>query len=218
MDHHGSSCCGRLDCWSERCESKLNPVGPLDEEKFAAAVLLYIFNRAFISVTLWKKKTMAGFYIQINFNKYFLVGPDLLHAMFTWIMHANAVHYYILPSQLPTTISHEGHLPLYRVFLLRSQYYNLTWSRQKDKTNIDKMIEKHDRVILLHPRDVYVLVSLYIWLTIRYWSTPVQMGWLVNNLPCQEWIINTLIEHCFWREKIIYWSLWVFSFHWYNIF
>ena len=42
MHQQGSPCCGRLKWLPESKDSKVNPVGPLDVEKLAAAVLLYL--------------------------------------------------------------------------------------------------------------------------------------------------------------------------------
>ena len=46
MDHQGLSYCGYSEWRSGRYDSKVNPVGPLDADKLAEAVLLYVFNIA----------------------------------------------------------------------------------------------------------------------------------------------------------------------------
>ena len=47
MKKTGSSCCGSLEGLSGRYVSRVNTVGPLDLEKLAAVVLLYVFYIAF---------------------------------------------------------------------------------------------------------------------------------------------------------------------------
>ena len=46
MNLQGSPCCGSLKWLSGSYGSKVNPVGPLDADKLAEAVLLYVFNIA----------------------------------------------------------------------------------------------------------------------------------------------------------------------------
>ena len=47
MDKQGSACCHNFLTVTPSYHSKVNPVGPLDAEKLAEAVLLYVFNIAF---------------------------------------------------------------------------------------------------------------------------------------------------------------------------
>ena len=47
LNQQGSPCCGSLMWLKGRYNSKVNLIGPLDWERFAAEMLLYVFNIGF---------------------------------------------------------------------------------------------------------------------------------------------------------------------------